>query len=229
MRLLSVTLLAVACGGRSAPASSGAPVTTTMDDHFVGLSRLRDLVIAGDLDAARQVGTTFAGGLRDQAHPDGWHPYLQDVRAGTWRAARAPDLATAAVGVARAGVACGACHLALGVRAVSADDEVVAARTGQLDDFMHRHRWAVDRMWIGLVAPSDAAWDIGAQALGTAGAFPLTDVLRADPDSVTLAERLVVVGTDAAAARAPAERAGVFAELIGACARCHRHLGDVVD
>ena len=58
---------------------------------------------------------------------------------------------------------CGECHKEL-------ETEIVAAAplppTGDaLIDKMKRHKWASNRLWAGLVGPSDEAWKSGAEVL----------------------------------------------------------------
>lgn len=93
----------------------------------------------------------------------------------------------------------------------------VAARAGA---------WAVDRLWLGLIQPSDEAWRAGSTALASAPLARPSD----EPEKHNLAVRiqaLAEVGrtlTGSAKPPAPANlprRLALYGEIVATCAGCH--------
>ena len=88
---------------------------------------------------------------------------------------------------------------------------------------MLRHLWAADRMWEGLVGPSEEAWMAGAKAM----AETEPALARAFRSSATaqVAEELLgeinLLATEALNAYDLGLRADVYGRLLGTCNRCH--------
>src|SRR5262245_53079650 len=75
-----------------------------------------------------------------------------------------------ALALANTAAVCGQCHAAAGSgpsfpEADDADAELGLSDT--LGDRMERHAWAANRMWEGLIAPSDSAWRAGSAELAS--------------------------------------------------------------
>ena len=87
---------------------------------------------------------------------------------------------------------------------------------------MARHQWAADRLWEGLIAPSDQSWLNAAEVLlevplalaGTQG----TEQTRA------LTERVHSLGHQARSAARSSDRVRIYGEILGTCADCHQRL-----
>ncbi len=105
----------------------------------------------------------------------------------------AVDLKAAAVAVADMAQACGGCHLALSGPNFSGSSP--AGEESSVVADMERHRWAADRMWEGLVGPSETAWLAGAATLEDAPRHPEAMV----DDKTPLAEKPGVKSGSAAA------------------------------
>jgi len=58
---------------------------------------------------------------------------------------------------------CGACHKAAG--GPRANVEAAPASGGSVEARLRRHVWATERLWEGIVVPSDASWKLGADGL----------------------------------------------------------------
>jgi hypothetical protein len=87
---------------------------------------------------------------------------------------------------------------------------------------MFRHAWAVERLWEGLTAPSDNAWQAGAAALVHAPSVaPQTrpSLPPAIIETLSLVRRL---GEKASNAENSTARERVYGELLVTCAQCHR-------
>jgi cytochrome c553 len=83
---------------------------------------------------------------------------------------------------------------------------------------MARHRWAVDRLWEGMIGASDEHWRAGLYVFATS---PLPSTLQAERD---VALQLRALARDALE-RKPAlsldERTALYGEILITCARCH--------
>lgn len=188
-------------------------VTTRMKGHLAEGDLIRRAVIVGDLDSARRAGAFLAGDEWTSNLRDDWKPHLGKVQSSARHVAVALDLPAAARAAGELAQACAGCH------------EQVAKPSFELpklaDDAsaMTRHVWATDALWWGLFAPSDAAWNAGAEALGGA---PL--VLSDAPAVEAIAQRTYQVAHLARGARGE-QRARLFGELLTTCASCHRSVG----
>jgi hypothetical protein len=92
---------------------------------------------------------------------------------------------------------------------------------------MFRHAWAAERLWEGLTAPSDDAWQAGAAALAHAPtAAPKTR--NALPSAVLDGLNVVrELGAQGANADTPELKERVYARLLVTCAQCHKHAAKV--
>ncbi|MCA9621359.1 MAG: hypothetical protein KC731_20190, partial [Myxococcales bacterium] len=135
-----------------------------MKSHFGETVLIRRAIIAGDIDAAIPPAEAIAG-LEDEARlPEPWKTRVGELKAASDRIRQAPDLPEAAAAMADIGKSCAGCHLELGGPTFDPEPEPVPP-AGDLVARMKRHVWASERLWEGLVGPSEAAWREGAAAL----------------------------------------------------------------
>lgn len=82
---------------------------------------------------------------------------------------------------------------------------------------MARHQWAADRLWEGIVGPSDSHWRSGLYVLAN------THLTSIEVDRPALANRMRTLALDAynVPAKSLAERAATYGELLVTCAQCH--------
>lgn len=221
-------------GPAGVASASGTPLPTAggrhrevvahMREHFLRVLAVRDAVIAGDLAAAREPARWLAehGAPRDV--PDPWIPYITDLRvlsAGLVEAESVGELARS-VGVV-AGT-CQACHDGLSVRI-----EYLPGLPPRAQDprgRMHRHEWAMERLWNGLVMPNELAWERGAEALiesPFAPSFFLGDI-ETRTELAARSQQLQQLGQRAAEAD-KLDRGRLYGELLTTCARCHQLAG----
>ena len=87
---------------------------------------------------------------------------------------------------------------------------------------MARHPWAVDRLWQGLFAADEAAWNTGIASL--AEDVPVADAtVPTDREAAVAAMTKLIHDREAAAKEATTwgDRGALFGELVATCADCH--------
>ena len=203
---------------------TSASLAADMHEHLDRSGEIKSAVIAGNLDDARAA----AGSLAAERML-GDLPYIEELQQHAAEAASATDLAGVGAAVGRIGRTCGGCHSASGVDAAS-EVEATFGRTERparesqaLTTQMQRHLWAADRLWAGLITPSDGAWQQGADILaeGRLVASDITD----DPDRRVqlgaLTQRMEAIGARAVQATSPDSRSQLYGEFLSLCAACH--------
>jgi cytochrome c556 len=215
---LAGAVVAIACATRTA-----ANVEPRMADHFANVGLLYGAAAAGDLVAVHAQARLLLERETGAGMPAKAQPYVEELRTFAGLASRAPDHQSGASAVARVGAACGSCHKAL-KRAV-AYDTVTGPPEGDnpVETRMIRHQWAAERLWDGLVGPSDASWQTGAAVLRDAPMY--TDELTEDVEqyaAVTkLAWRVHETGALANTVTDQTRRAELYGTLLATCATCH--------
>jgi cytochrome c553 len=215
------TLLAVMLDGRAAPTP---PVTSEMHARYEALAAARDAVILGSLpEASVAIGALSASDGAALPFPDAWRPMDEAVRASAKRVAQARDLPAAADRVAEVALACAACHTATGGGPMTNNPELPAQAWVEGQN-MPLHRWAVDWMWLGLVADNDEAWLRGARELDDRPLAPRFD----DPAATAAAERakqleqqVYGLAAKALTTEGGPARAALLGDLLATCAACH--------
>ena len=224
----SVTLilaLLTACS-TAPPPYMGSPERGQMLAHFDLAVEMRGYAIHGDLERFRET----AARLDDLDPADDLSadvilqlgPMRWEARAGA-NARSTDDAARATAEVART---CGDCHLA---NEITLAGDFVLTMPSSRDD-AQRHmaglEWVTGLLWEGLVAPSEAAWAVGAEGLMESGALP-DELLEELParDVEVASQRLQRLGRDASGATGTEDRVATLAEIWGTCARCHVSIG----
>lgn len=211
-----------AAGAACAP-QAGPEVEPRMIGHYENVGRLYGAAAAGNLQGVHAEANELLARESGAGLPSGAASHVEELRAFASLAARAPDIRSAASATARTGAACGACHRDM--KRGPAYKLVSGPPTGAtpVASRMIRHQWAADRLWDGLVGPSDESWRAGAGVLRDAPLF--TDELTRDVEqyeSVTaLAWKVHEIGARANTASGQAARAELYSDLLGACATCH--------
>lgn len=196
-------------------------VAAYMQQHFEEVSQIKEAVIDGDVEAAREQAEALAARAGQAAPPQAWKPHLEPFSKATEAARTANDLAAAAKSVGRLAAACGGCHRALEAKPVfDAPPEPEAEDEDSVRADMERHQWAADRMWEGMVAPSEHAWSEGTRVFGEAVGCPQ----GADPEVYPpeLCRRVHALGRRAKKTQELAARGEVYGEFLQTCAECHR-------
>jgi len=213
-----------AAASATPPGSASATPTLKahMAEHFSRAASVRKAVIAGDLQAAKEDAEWMAKHEFSRSLPDSWRPHVQAMQAAAQRVVDATDTATAARATADMGQACGSCHRALGGPKFDVGPPPAEGSGTAIQ--MMRHQWAADRMWEGLIGPSDAVWAKGSEVLG--GAILIKKALEKSvpPEVESLARKIHDLGEKCRRA-APGDRAALYGEFLGTCAECHSKLG----
>lgn len=218
--LLVSALVATGCSWGFGPGEAEPP---EMHRQFSRTVEIQTAVIQGDLERAREAGAWLATHEITQPFPPEVYQYREEILEYASLISQADRLESVADHTGQIAVACGRCHEATsgGPRFVVAGGPPEGSPQAQQ---MIDHLWAVDRMWEGLVGPSDASWKAGAQALRNAW--------RADPSLVQTSSAPVVAEHPSAQLPGLAERAlqvntagergAVFGEVLATCRACHQ-------
>lgn len=223
-----------ACFGLTACVSAedeSAALTESYAEHMHGhldqISAVKAAVIAGDLDASREPATWLAEHDEPAGMPEAWAPYVSSMREQAQVAATAADLATVAAAVSEIARSCGNCHKATGFDVAFGYDQRPPEDVQNLMTQMQRHLWASDRMWEGLIGPSDKAWEWGTEMLADVNLSSelITDQPEQASEVDSLVQEIRAVGSDGATAPAGENRSAVYGKFLSLCANCHSLTG----
>jgi cytochrome c553 len=233
MRALLVLLVAVGCGnsatGTNTPPPEPQPqeaapqsLRPLMSKHFARVTATQLAIIDGNLAKAK----VQARAIADEPAPDGlpttWRPHYDQLQAAARATADAANVVDAAEKVAAMGGACGSCHRDLGVT-IEMASEAPPTSDGGAVDAMRLHQWAADKMWDGLILPSEERWLAGVKALEEA---PLTtsELTRPgpiDPELARAVEQIRGWAKIAGESPDPDTRQHIYGHFLSSCASCH--------
>ncbi len=197
------------------------------------LSRTVDIqtgVILGDLDRANQAASRLAIYEGPRGIPSGAAAYLQEMQGQAVLISRTTDMDSVAESTGRMAAACGSCHLAAG----GGPRFVVAGGpqgSNPEAENMIRFLWAADRMWEGLVGPSNDSWQAGLAVLVEDPISMGTGLHASTHGSISgpYAEAVRHLAARGMEARTQEERAVIYGELLGTCNDCHSAAGHLVE
>jgi mono/diheme cytochrome c family protein len=194
-----------------------------MHGHLDQISTIKAAVIAGKLEDTREPASWLATHEEPEEVPGAWLPYVEQMRHYAVMAAAAENLLTAAAAVSEIGRTCGDCHRASGFRVAFGYDERPPQDVQNVRTQMQRHLWAADRMWDGLVGPSDVAWKRGTDILAEVQ-LEASDVTDSDDQQApvtNLLRRVRSFGEIGSQATSVELRSGLYGEFLSLCATCH--------
>ncbi len=201
-------------------------MVTHMHGNLDRLSEVKAAIIAGDLEAAREPATWIAEHNGVETLPKGWEPYIVRMRADATKVASATDLANASAHLSMIARACGDCHVANNSEVTFGFDQKPRDEFDGRRTHMQRHLWGVDRMWDGLIGPSDIAWNRGSDFLIDVPLSP-EEVLGTSGNGEgigTMAKQVHVLGGRGTQTKSAADRSELFGELLAVCGSCHFQL-----
>jgi mono/diheme cytochrome c family protein len=191
--------------------------------HYGRGAEVVTAVIDGDLERARHDGRVLASEAAAESLSSRRGPQTAELWREALRIAEAGDIPTAAAAVGAMAKTCGDCH-----QARIANPRFIPARVpiegrNAIQTQMQLHRWAADRMWDGLVHPSDSAWAWGSRMLAMEPLYQFDVGLRTGDmeQAQRLAQRVYDLGRRARTTTDPAARAGLYGEFLATCASCH--------
>ena len=188
-----------------------------MQEHFAQVDAVRDALIAGDLAGSKEAADWLASHEVMDGIPEVWEQHVTQMQQAAATVVGAEDLATAAEATANMAGICGGCHMGLDEGAQFTVVVVPSEESGVVAHML-RHEWAADRMWEGLIGPSDDSWAAGAGALGEAALEP-----EGAPAEVgELAEQVHQLGAEALVTSGFTSRAALYGKLMITCAQCHQ-------
>lgn len=192
--------------------------------HYARGNELVTAVIDGDLARARNAGRELAAEAASETQSAGDSAYAPHVLLHARQVAEAADIPAAAAAAGELAQSCGGCHQARGLIPRYTAAPVPTEGRNAIQTQMRLHLWAADRMWDGLVLPSDSAWAWGARTMGLEPLYQFDVGLRTGnlEQAQQMAQRVFELGGRARRASDPAARAGIYGEFLAACASCHR-------
>ena len=204
-------------------------VATHMHEHLARITTIKSLIIMGNLDGVREPAIWLADHEAVSGLPEDFEPYVGLMRQYAREVNNALDLKSAAIAVSGMARTCSNCHLVNEVEIEFGYDQMPADWSDTVSH-MQRHQWAADRLWDGLIAPSDTAWDRGMNMLVDVPLHPddVTDENSADVDTAALdriARRIHKLAGLGTIATTPTARSELYGEMLGLCADCHTRLG----
>lgn len=211
-----------------APAPSGIPpapepsefLAEHMKDHFGAALQARDAVIRGEQQGAYGALVWLAQRNYAGIVPAEWSESVKAMQAAAAVARDTDNLRVQAAAVANLAGRCADCHRArqarLELAAAGFEEELEPNPTEPLKARMHRHLWAAERMWEGLIADEPARYAVGAAVLADA-----RPAAGADPKLAAQLQAVRELGTRAQQAATPQARANAYAEFLARCASCH--------
>jgi len=210
-------------------ASNVSEVAAHMHEHLGRITTIKSFIIMDNLDGVREPASWLAEHESVSGLPANFQPYVELMRVYARQIVAARDLKSAADSVSRMARNCGNCHLVNNIELEFGFDTKPADLADTITH-MQRHQWAADRLWEGLIGPSDVAWGRGSDMLVD---VPLhsTDVMNKTTSEVAsdmidqIAHRVHVLGGQGTITRTPDGRSDLYAELLGLCVDCHTRLG----
>jgi hypothetical protein len=215
------TVAKAAVPSAAAPAPALAPQQTPttrhyMLTHYADTVGMRRALVAGKLAEYRAAAAAVAKDAWTPRLRGDYQPYVDAVRAAAHAGATVSSPVSAAAELGKIGEACAACHVKFGGPGSPVAPEQLTQGT---DPTMVAHAVATDRLWEGLVLPSDSSWSSGMEVLLDAPKLDsdVADVAAAARHLRDLARQ--GKGADVA------QRGQIFASVITTCAGCHERVG----
>jgi hypothetical protein len=196
------------------------PMPTTrkyMQSHYADSQRMRQAVVAGKLTEVQSAAAAVANDTWTPRLRGDYQPYVEALRAAARSSQAATSIPSAAKGLGKLGETCVACHLKFG----GPGSPVAPVQLGGegADAAMAAHALATERLWDGLITPSETAWLAGVRGLTDAPS--LDSELKEVAEAAMHLRQLALQGSSAE----PARRSEIFSSVLSTCAACHEHLG----
>jgi cytochrome c556 len=202
-------------------------VAAQMYEQLSRMSTIKSAIVAGRLEDVREPATWLIEHKTVAGFPAEFESYVAQMRSYARQVIEAQDLGSAAGSVSKIAESCGNCHLATDINLAFGYDRKPREDLEDVVTHMQRHQWAADRMWEGLIGPSDSAWNRGTDMLIDAP-LPPSDVTTATDNIVEIndiARRIHALGGIGTETTTADARSELYAEVLGLCGSCHTLLG----
>lgn len=227
LMLASMVLCTVGC--TQMPADSPPPgtdalaeaqVESHMLDHFADATLAQTALINGDIHSLRKHARSLASHTPVANLPVGGAPFVARFQELAGKAATASDRQQIATALAGMAGQCGACHSHFNVMTGIPVQTEMPDTSGAAG--MAGHIWAADRLWEGLIAPSDEAWMQGAITLRHAPLTLPAKIADVDPEMIApLRGQIRDIGQAAQRTFDRDEQVSLYGRLLPLCAACH--------
>ncbi|MDH3511244.1 MAG: hypothetical protein OER85_10370 [Gammaproteobacteria bacterium] len=232
-RLVSALMITVLAAPGSSMATQhesvriDSSVAPHMRLHITAVRAIRLFIIAGQLDGVPGSADWLMEHEIPPELPGEWAPYVADMRSYAEQAASARHLVFAAAAVSEMARTCGDCHAANGVSDVFDEDLRPPPAGESVSAQMQRHLWAADRMWEGLIGPSDAAWSRGTEKLAEIRLSSSDFAIAAEQEPALsyLLRRTREIGEEGSQADSRESRSTLYGEFLSMCGDCHTLVG----
>ena len=199
-----------------------------MHDHLTYITTIKAFITMGLLEGTRQPANWLATHDRMTELPPSFEPFVDFMRSSAHQVENAGDLKTAAEAVSLLAQNCGNCHRASHVD-VEFGFDALPAQWSDSETHMQRHQWAMDRLWEGLIGPSDAAWTRGTAMLAEEAlhAADVSENVSAEEARAleNIAQQVHELGAAGAGLTNLNDRSQVYGRILGLCADCHTRVG----
>ncbi len=194
-----------------------------MHEHLTRITMIKSAIVAGNLEGVDEPANWLAEHETVAGLPKEFESYVIQMKSHARRVVDAQNLVSAAESVSQMAKTCGNCHLVNEVNLEFGYDRMPRMDIEDVVTHMQRHQWAMDRLWEGLIGPSDTAWYRGTDMLIDAPLLP-SDVTTAADDVAEIskiARRIHALGGIGTETKTPDARSELYAEILGLCASCH--------
>jgi len=210
------------------PADDVSEAADQMHENLDRITTIKAYVVMGDLDGVRQAAKWMVNLERMANLPATYEPFIAFMRSSARQIVNAEDLSSAVTSVSLMAQNCGNCHVAAKLKLEFGYDQI-PAQWSDSETHMQRHQWAIDRLWEGLIGPSDSAWSRGTAMLAE-NPLHATDIMddtsAADAAALDdMARRVHDLGAEGSGARALNVRSQIYGEILSLCAECHTRSG----
>ncbi|MCA9592869.1 MAG: hypothetical protein KC776_06145 [Myxococcales bacterium] len=212
----------------TAAAAAGESASPSLPDlmkrHFTKSTEMEAALIRGKLDEFKEASVWLAEHQISVQLPVSWEQHVDGMTEAARASRDAADVNQAGFAFGSLGRACATCHEQLGGPKITVGRPPAEGSGAQLH--MLRHQWAAERMWEGLMAPSDEAWIKGSEVLSDAplGERALAGARSVPPKIVILAKQVHGLGNTGRTVKAE-DRGKIYGQFLATCAVCHDELG----
>jgi hypothetical protein len=193
-----------------------------MGKHFEAVRDVQKAVVHNNLDAAKQSAKWIAEHKGHDAIEQ-WAGHIEVMRDAATNLQEAADIPAAAKLAADLAGQCASCHESLTAIATFEWTEKPKAVEGDIKSHMAMHQWGAERLWEGIVGPSDSHWLDGAEAFANdplhAGEIKKGEQVPKEVED--LAKKIHELGAKAKTLSTTEERVQLYGEMLTTCAGCH--------